>query len=116
MKITVLLFLAGAYVAVGLPAEDRSRRPEQTPEPSNAGQSQQNFGFGGFPQFGQFGNGGGSWPMVQSRGFGQPWSQSPFSAKSGGFDFNLPKGADGVSATAGMSCSFENGKKKCTNH
>ncbi|EAT45437.1 AAEL003299-PA [Aedes aegypti] len=118
MKVTVLLFLAGASVAVGLPSTDRSRRQAQKPETTNVAQPQPNFGFG---NFGQFGNAAG-WPLgqgiAQRQGFDQMWPQSTFNSAKGGFGINLPKieGADGVTATAGMSCSYENGKKKCTNH
>ncbi|XP_062562400.1 uncharacterized protein LOC134225954 [Armigeres subalbatus] len=116
MKKIVLLFVVCVTVAVGLPPQNQNRLRRQTSSAGN-NQAQPNFGFGNF----QFPTG--SWPagQGQGQGFDQLWSQpssigSLSSRGSFGFDFPNIEGADGVTATAGMTCTSENGKKKCTKH
>uniref|UniRef100_C6ZQT1 KKK circle protein n=1 Tax=Ochlerotatus triseriatus TaxID=7162 RepID=C6ZQT1_OCHTR len=105
MKIVLGLILAAATVALSAPSPDRLKSQEQKPVTENY-----NYPF--FQNSMNNGLVGGSWPAFGSMASKQP--AFPFPTDFGSF----PKiaGNDGVVAKAGMSCTFENGKKKCTNH
>lgn len=100
------MFVACATVALGVPSPaDRQEQKPVTEVYNNLfNQNPMNNGW----MFGK----SGSWP-----GFGQMVPKQPaFPFPTGNVAMPKMDGVDTIEASAGMSCTVQNGKKKCTKH